>query len=267
MTPEQIRELVRTRYGAIAAGAASACCTPKPEAKASSCCGGEPPDAAAMARLMGYGEDDLKAVGESANLGLGCGNPQAIAEMKAGEVVVDLGSGAGFDLFLAARQIGAEGRAIGVDMTHEMLAQARRNAVALGLPNVEFRLGEIEHLPIADNSADVIISNCVINLSPDKPAVFREAFRVLKTGGRLAVSDVVLLQPLTPELAALQELFAGCVGGAASVTELEQWLEAAGFADIRITPKPESRELIREWAPGLGVEDHVASATIQARKP
>jgi SAM-dependent methyltransferase len=216
---------------------------------------------------MGYGEAELAAVGGGANLGLGCGNPQAIADMKSGEVVVDLGAGAGFDCFLAARQVGPTGRAIGVDMTHQMLAKARENAAKLGLANVEFRLGEIEHLPIADNTADVVISNCVINLSPDKPQVLREAFRVLRSNGRVAVSDVVMLKPLTPELAALKELYSGCVGGAATVEELRTWLTEAGFTGIRIEPKPESRALIAEWAPGLGVEDYVASAIIQARKP
>ncbi len=264
MTPEQVRDLVRSRYGAIAEGAASSCCAPKPVAK-SPCCGG--PDATELARRMGYDEADLSAVGDGANLGLGCGNPQAIAAMRPGEVVVDLGSGAGFDAFLAARRIGETGRVIGVDMTHEMLNKARANAARLGLSNVEFRLGEIEHLPIADNAADVIISNCVINLSPDKAAVFAEAFRVLKPGGRVAVSDVVMLKPLPPELAAVRDLFTGCVGGAATVADLSRWLEQAGFFDIRIDPKPESRELIAEWTPGLGVEDYVTSAIIQARKP
>lgn len=269
MNPDQIRESVRSRYGAIATGAASLCCTPKPAAGKFSCCGGgaAAPDAEELARRMGYGETDLAAVGDGANLGLGCGNPQAIADMKLGEVVVDLGAGAGFDCFLAARQVGPAGRAIGVDMTHEMLAKARDNAAKLGLANVEFRLGEIEHLPIADGTADVVISNCVINLSPDKPQVLREAFRVLKSGGRVAVSDVVMLKPLTPELAKLKELYSGCVGGAATVEQLGSWLAQAGFTDIRIEPKPESRELIAEWAPDLGVEDYVASATIQARKP
>ncbi|MBC7907214.1 MAG: arsenite methyltransferase [Rhodospirillaceae bacterium] len=260
MNPDQIREDVRNRYGAIAEGNGSVCCTPK-----FSCCG--TPDVHEMAqRRMGYGSADLSAVGEGANLGLGCGNPQAVADMRPGEVVVDLGSGAGFDCFLAARQVGETGHVIGIDMTAEMLKKARANADTLGLAHVEFRLGEIEHLPIADNTADVIISNCVINLSPDKPLVLREAFRVLKNGGRIAVSDVVMLKPLTPELAALKELYSGCVGGAATVDELSLWLAQAGFADIRIEPKPESREFIREWAPGLGVEDYVASATIQARK-
>lgn len=267
MNADEIRANVRDRYGAVAQGAASACCTPPASAK-SSCCGSAlTPNADEMARRMGYGDEELKAVGDGANLGVGCGNPQAIADMKPGEVVVDLGSGAGFDCFLAARQVGETGRAIGVDMTHEMLRKARENAVKLDLTNVDFRLGEIEHLPIADGTADVIISNCVINLSPDKPQVLREAFRVLKSGGRVAVSDVVMLKPLTADLAARQELYCGCVGGAATVADLARWLEEAGFTSIVIDPKPESRELIAEWAPGLGVEDFVASATIEARKP
>ncbi len=200
-------------------------------------------------------------------MGLGCGNPQAIAALQPGEVVVDLGSGAGFDCLLAARQVGPTGRVIGVDMTHEMLAKARANAARIGAANVEFRLGEIEHLPIADNAADVILSNCVINLVPDKAQVFREAFRVLKPGGRLAISDVVNTKKLTPELAADKALVCGCVAGAAPVLEIEAWLRAAGFRDIRIAVKPDSRELVASWAPGRGIEDHVASASIEARKP
>jgi SAM-dependent methyltransferase len=266
VNPEQIKEIVRNRYGAIAQGTVSSCCAPKASAP-SSCCGGAEPDIDDLARRMGYADADLNAVGDGANLGLGCGNPQAIGAMQPGEVVVDLGSGAGFDCFLAARQVGPTGRAIGVDMTHEMLKKARENTVKLGLANVEFRLGEIEHLPVADATADVIISNCVINLSPDKPAVLREAFRALKSGGRVAVSDIVMLRPLTPELAAMKELYSGCVTGAASVAELARWLTEAGFIEIRITPKPESRDLIRDWAPDLGIEDHISSATIEARKP
>ncbi len=261
MTPDQVRELVRNRYGAIAAGEASSCCAP-----ASSCCG-PAPDAATQAKRMGYGDSDISAIGDGANLGLGCGNPQAIAAMRPGEVVVDLGSGAGFDAFLAAAQVGESGRVIGVDMTHEMLAKARANVAKLGLANVEFRLGEIEHLPIADNTADVVISNCVINLSPDKPRVLREAFRVLKPGGRAAISDVVMLAPLPAELAGLRELLTGCAAGAATVAQLTDWLEQAGFTHVRIEPKPESRELIASWAPGLGIEDYVSSAIIEARKP
>ncbi len=266
MNPDEIRQSVRSRYGAIAEGTASLCCAPKPAAK-TSCCGSSAPSAEDLALRMGYGEAELDAVGNGANLGLGCGNPQAIADLKPGEVVLDLGSGAGFDCFLAARQVGDSGRVIGVDMTHEMLAKARENAGKLGLANVEFRLGEIEHLPVADAVVDVIISNCVINLSPDKPAVLGEAFRVLKSGGRIAVSDVVMLQPLTPELVALKDMYSGCVAGAATVDEFKRWLAEIGFTDIRVEPKPESRELIREWAPGLGVEDFVASAIIQACKP
>jgi SAM-dependent methyltransferase len=267
MNANDIRDNVRSRYGAIAQGADSMCSAPATPSK-SSCCGGTmAPDAADLARRMGYGEADLSAVGDGANLGLGCGNPQAIAEMRPGEVVVDLGSGAGFDCFLAARQVGETGHVIGVDMTVEMLNKARQNAAKLGLANVEFRLGEIEHLPIADGTADVIISNCVINLSPDKPAVLREAFRVLKSGGRVAVSDVVMLKPFTPEIAARKDLYSCCVGGAASIDDISRWLAEAGFSDIRIDAKPESRDLIREWAPGLGVEDFIASAKIQARKP
>ncbi len=268
MNAHQIRDAVRTHYGAIAAGMGSSCCEPK-SAVTSSCCGGASnlPDVGEKALRMGYDETDLATVGCGANLGLGCGNPQAIAALRPGEVVVDLGSGAGFDAFLAARQVGDTGRVIGVDMTHEMLNKARENAVKHDLANVEFRLGEIEHLPVADTSVDVIISNCVINLSPDKSAVLREAFRVLRPGGRLAVSDVVLVKRLPAALTPLKELFSGCVAGASTIEELTGWLAAAGFADISIEPKESSRELIRDWAPGLGVENFIISAAIQARKP
>jgi SAM-dependent methyltransferase len=216
---------------------------------------------------MGYSDDELAAVPEGANLGLGCGNPQAIAAMQAGEVVVDLGSGAGFDCLLAARQVGATGRVIGVDMTHEMLAKARANAARFGAANVEFRLGELEHLPIGDDTADVILSNCVVNLVPDKAQVFREAFRVLKPGGRVAISDVVNTKSLPEDLAADRALLCGCVAGAAPVGDLETWLREAGFRDVRVTVKPESRELVASWAPGRGIENYVASAIIEARKP
>ena len=259
----EIKELVRARYGGIAAGTVSDCCAP-----AASCCGTAAESAVdGKAREMGYSAEELAAVPEGANLGLGCGNPQAIAAMKPGEVVVDLGSGAGFDCFLAARQVGATGRVIGVDMTHEMLKKARDNAAKVGAVNVEFRLGELEHLPVGDNTADVILSNCVINLVPDKAQVFREAFRVLKPGGRLAISDVVNIAPLPPDLAADRALLCGCVAGAAPVRDVEAWLQAAGFHDVRVTVKPESRDLVASWKPGRGIENYVASAIIEARKP
>ena len=259
MDDAQIKEMVRARYGGIAASSGS---------PAAACCGSAADGAAAKARRLGYSETDLAAAPEGADLGLGCGNPQAIAALKPGETVIDLGSGAGFDCFLAAGQVGAGGRVIGVDMTHEMLAKARANAASIGAANVEFRLGEIEHLPIADNCADVVISNCVINLVPDKAQVFREAFRVLKPGGRLAVSDVInTCVPCRPELRSDPTLLCGCVAGAAPGSEVEAWLIAAGFTGVRIAEKPESREPISNWAPGRGVEDYIVSALIEARKP
>src|SRR6516165_5710782 len=248
MDGEQIKELVRSRYAAVAEGAVG-------------CCGGaRTPEEVSCG--MGYSAAELASVPEGANLGLGCGNPQAIAAMRPGDVVVDLGSGAGFDCFLAARQVGAAGRVIGVDMTHEMLAKARDNAAKIGAGNVEFRLGELEHLPVADNTADVVISNCVINLVPDKAQVFREALRVLKPGGRLAVSDVINIAPLPAELRADPALLCGCVAGAAPAERIEDWLHEAGFVDVRITPNLESREIIAGWASGRGVESYIASAMV-----
>ncbi len=263
MNTDEIKEMVRARYGGIATADATGC-APAP---AASCCAPAGADVDAKASVMGYTAAELGAVPEGANLGLGCGNPQAIAALRAGEVMVDLGSGAGFDCLLAAKRVGPEGRVIGVDMTHEMLRKARDNAARVGAGNVEFRLGEIEHLPIADGTADIIISNCVVNLVPDKAQVFREAFRVLKPGGRLAISDVVNVRALPAELASDHALVCGCVAGAASVRAIEDWLATAGFTDIRIDVKPESREMIAGWAPGRGIEDYVVSATIEARRP
>jgi arsenite methyltransferase len=261
MDDAQIKEMVRARYGDIAA-AETSCRAPE----APSCCGSEatPHD---KAQRMGYSEAELTAVPEGANLGLGCGNPQAIAAMQPGEIIVDLGSGAGFDCFLAARQVGDTGRVIGVDMTHEMLKKARDNAARIGAGNVEFRLGELEHLPVADSTADVVISNCVVNLVPDKEQVFREAFRVLRSGGRLAVSDIINTAPLPAGLQSDPALLCGCVAGAAPAERIEDWLTRAGFIDIRVTPKPQSRELIKTWAPGRDIENHIVSAMVEARKP
>jgi SAM-dependent methyltransferase len=199
-------------------------------------------------------------------LGLGCGNPHAIASLKPGEVVLDLGAGAGFDAFLAARQVESAGRVIGVDMTPAMLEKARHNAAKAGFENVEFRLGEIEHLPVADASVDVIISNCVINLSPDKPAVFAEAFRVLKPGGRLAISDVVALKPLPDNLAKSVAAYTCCISGAPEIESLKAMLSSSGFSDIRISINEHSHKFIQDWQPGSGAEEYVASATIQAAK-
>lgn len=268
---EQVRDTVRDSYARIAAkGGNSGCCAPAPAAETSSCCGpaaAPAPTAENMSARFGYSAEEMDAVPDGANLGLGCGNPQAIAAMKPGEVVLDLGAGAGFDAFLAARQVGPSGRVIGIDMTHEMLAKARANARKGGFANVEFRLGEIENLPVADNTADVAISNCVINLSPDKGRVFAEVFRALKPGGRVAVSDVVRTAELPADIVSDAELMCGCVSGAASVGEVEGWLRAAGFDSISVAVKEESREAIADWAPGRGVERFVASAVIEAVKP
>ena len=261
LTNDLIRTAVRDRYGRIAESDGAGCgCAP-------SCCGTAQPTPESMSLALGYSAADLLAVPEGANLGLGCGNPRAIAALKPGETVLDLGSGAGFDAFLAARQVGETGRVIGVDMTPEMLAKARANAQSGGYCNVEFRLGEIENLPVADGTADVAISNCVINLSPDKARVFAEIYRALKPGGRLAVSDVVAVADLPESVRRDMALYAGCIGGASPVADVEAMLESAGFERIRVTPKDESRSFIQEWAPGTGVEDWVRSANIEAVKP
>jgi len=256
---EGLKAAVRKTYGEIATGTvASGCCG------TTGCCGGAEP---ATSRDIGYSDAELGSVPQGADLGLGCGNPQAIAGLQPGERVLDLGSGAGFDAFLAARQVGPEGEVIGVDMTADMVARARANAGETSLGNVEFRLGEIEHLPVADASVDVIMSNCVINLSPDKPAVFREAFRVLAPGGRLAISDIVAVAPLPEVLQADLDAYTGCVAGAALIADLETMLSASGFADVRVSLKEGSRALVSGWVPGRSAEDFVASALIQAVKP
>jgi SAM-dependent methyltransferase len=216
---------------------------------------------------LGYSSDELAAVPEGADLGLGCGNPQAIAALRPGETVLDLGSGAGFDCFLAARQVGPAGQVIGVDMTPQMVAKARENARGAQVGNVEFRLGEIEHLPVNDASVDVILSNCVLNLSPSKALVINEAFRVLRPGGRLAISDVVATAPIPERFRGTEAALTGCIGGAAQVDELERMLIEAGFADVAVRPRPESRTFIKDWMPGSGIEEYVASATVEATKP
>lgn len=260
-----IRESVRERYGDIARQGTSG--RPGP----SSCCGDpEMTDLISIqsqqSSQMGYSDQELDSVPEGANMGLGCGNPQAIAALKPGETVLDLGSGAGFDSFLAARQVGPRGRVIGVDMTPDMVSKARENARKGSYENVNFRLGEIEHLPVADGCIDVIISNCVINLSTDKPAVFREAYRALKSGGRLAISDVVATAELPEEIKNDLALYSACVSGASTISDLESVLADCGFMEIKIEPKDENREFIREWATEIPLEEYVQPATIEARK-
>lgn len=234
-----------------------------------SCCGTSDDGAinTLISTRLGYSQADLDLVPAGADMGLGCGNPKAIAALKPGETVVDLGSGGGFDCFLAVREVGSSGRVIGVDMTPDMVSKARANALKGQYENVEFRLGEIEHLPIADGVADAVISNCVINLSPNKPQVFRDAFRVLKAGGRLAISDVVATVELPEEMRNDTGLISGCMGNASLIMDLEEMMRAAGFEQIRIQPKDESKEFIKDWAPGQNVTDFVVSATIEAVKP
>ena len=264
MKPDDIREAVRDRYREIAAdengcGCGPDCCTPE-EAGAES-------HADDISRLLGYSKEELEAAPEGANLGLGCGNPQAIAALRPGETVLDLGSGAGFDVFLAARAVGPDGLVIGVDMTPAMIARARANADEAGVANVEFRLGEIEHLPVSDGTVDAVISNCVINLSPEKPRVYREAFRVLKPGGRLAVSDVVATAEMPASARADLAGYTGCVSGAAPVAELREMLAAVGFEEIEIRPVAGGEEFVDRWLGGGEAADYVVSATIEARKP
>ena len=257
---DDIRQSVRDTYAQVANDDQQSCCSPG--SPSNSCC-----SIGTDSQHMGYSLEDMNSVPEGADMGLGCGNPQAIASIKPGETVVDLGSGGGFDCFLASKATGDTGRVIGVDMTPDMLSKARKNAEAGGYRNTEFRLGEIEHLPIADNSVDVIISNCVINLSPNKPQVMKDAFRVLKAGGRLAISDIVASTELPENIKRDLQLYSGCMAGASLISELESMLKEAGFEDIRIAPKDESREFIKNWAPNHKIEDLVVSATIEAIKP
>ena len=265
MNADEIRQKVRESYSEVAEASNNGSCC----GETVSCCGVS--DDAAINTLvstrLGYSKDDLDTVPEGADMGLGCGNPRAIASIQAGETVLDLGSGGGFDCFLAAAETGDQGKVIGVDMTPTMVSKARANANKGKYIQVEFRLGEIENLPVANDHIDVIISNCVINLSPNKQRVFTEAFRVLKPGGRLAISDVVASVALPDDIRNDLALYSGCMAGASMVDELHTLLDEAGFDNIRIAPKDESREFIRDWAPGKNVEDYVISASIEAIKP
>ncbi|MCF7870245.1 MAG: arsenite methyltransferase [Candidatus Omnitrophica bacterium] len=229
--PKDIKKIVKEGYARIAKQGASCC-------SSNSCCSSSS-KARDVSKAVGYGDDEMDVVPDGANLGLGCGNPVAIASLKEGNVVLDLGSGAGFDAFLAANKVGKTGRVIGVDMTDEMLDKARTNAKKGGYDNVEFRLGEIEKLPIEDSVIDVIISNCVINLSPDKEDVFKEAFRVLKPGGRLMVSDLVLEKELSKEIKESVEAYLGCLAGAVKKDKYLHLIDAAGFKDIKVISEPD----------------------------
>ncbi len=272
---EDIRQAVRDGYAKIATRGGSCGCS------SSGCCGASA--AKTVARTVGYSDRELKALPAGANMGLSCGNPTALAGLKPGEIVLDLGSGGGFDVFIAARQVGGKGQVIGVDMTPEMIAKARRNISAFrkgtGLNNVEFRLGEIEHLPVADASVDVIISNCVINLSPDKPQVWREIARVLKPGGRVAVSDLALRRPLPPALKKSVAALVGCIAGAVLVEDTRKMAGAAGLTHLQLTPKPDYVEKMADWSDplyravrenlpqGFTLGDYVVSLNVAARKP
>jgi ubiquinone/menaquinone biosynthesis C-methylase UbiE len=263
----EVRDYVRERYGAIAEqddATADSTCGCSGSKTGGGCCG----TAADVTynEKLGYSAAEAASVPAGADLGLGCGNPLAIASIKPGETVLDLGSGAGFDCLLAARQLSGTGRVIGVDMTPPMISKARRNAAKSGFANVEFRLGEIEHLPVADATVDLIISNCVINLSPEKPQVFREAFRVLKPGGRLAIADIVATKPVPDALREQLDAISACVAGAALVSDLQAMLKAAGFARVEIEPREASRKTIAQWTKDATVADFVVSAYLTAYK-
>ena len=278
---EEIRENVRERYGKIATNKdlsfafqqAVSCCGPKESSQDSnptaSCCGPKDVSIEKLSSLMGYSNEDTQTVPEGANMGLGCGNPVALASLQPGETVVDLGSGGGFDCFLAAKEVGDTGQVIGVDMTPEMISKARKNAEKIKATNVEFRLGEIENLPIPDNTADIIMSNCVINLSPDKASVYKDALRVLKPGGRLAISDVLATATLPDDIRNDLALVSACVGGASTIDETKGLLTEVGFKDIQITTKQNSKDLVKEWDPEKKSEvwEYVVSAYIEAVKP
>jgi arsenite methyltransferase len=273
MKDQEIKSYVKERYGSIARNGGGCGCS-------SGCCGSPSPDL--ISRAVGYTDEDLSAVPEGANLGLGCGNPTAIAALKPGETVLDLGSGAGFDAFLASRQVGSTGKVIGVDMTPDMLSRARDNARKDNITNVEFRQGEIENLPVDSGVVDTIISNCVINLSPDKPKVFTEAFRVLKPGGRMAVSDIVLLEPLPGYVRDSVAAYTACVAGANLKEDYLGAIKGAGFEKIEVISEnvfdldfiDMAPELMKE-AESLGITEdmiqHIAetivSIKVQAVKP
>ncbi len=266
MKSSEIKKVVRNAYGKIAKGGDGCGC---------GTCG---PDTKTFAKSIGYTEDELRTIPDEANLALSCGNPTALAGLKKDEVVLDLGSGAGFDCFLAASKVGPLGKVIGVDMTPEMIEKARENAERNGVKNVEFRLGEIENLPVADNSVDVVISNCVINLSADKPRVFQEIRRVLKPGGRLAISDIALKKKLPEKVRQSLEAYVGCVGGAMVIDEYRKTVEDSGIKDVKLTVNgssacidphtsdPVGKAMLEHLGEGESLEDYVVSAYVEGHK-
>jgi len=268
MDKKNTKRIVREAYGKIAKGGGSCGCGP--------CSCGDGTDE--FARSIGYSNEELSAIPQEANLALSCGNPTALAGIKKGETVLDLGSGAGFDCFLAASKVGAKGEVIGVDMTPEMVEKARENAKKDGIKNVEFRLGEIENLPVADGLVDAVISNCVINLSSDKPKVFREVYRVLKPGGRIAVSDIALKKKLPKKIRESIEAYVGCVGGALLIDEYKRIVKASGFKKVKIiikgssacidadTKDPMGRAILDSLGKGVSLEDYAVSAYIEGTK-
>lgn len=281
-TDNDQHEVVRDRYADVASDETDCCgsdtttdCCSDTESSTSSdtdmetvtgCCTNDK-TATRWAEQVGYSSEEIESVPTDANLGLGCGNPTAIANLRPGQRVLDLGSGGGFDCFLAANEVDTDGSVIGIDMTPEMLKTARENRAENDIENVEFRLGEIEHLPVGDETIDVIISNCVINLSPNKQQVFEEAYRVLRPGGRLAISDVVLTAELPDELRADLDSIAECIGGASRIEKLEDLLDEAGFRDTQIEPKGETEDFFREWGDDRELDEYLVSATIRGHKP
>lgn len=263
---EEIRAYIRKNYAKVAInkGKGTGCCG------SSGCCSSGDnvsfKDAKEAAKELGYTVEELANIPEGANMGLGCGNPVAIASLKEGETVLDLGSGGGIDCFFARSKVGDTGHVIGVDMTPEMIELSRKNAAEEGYDNVEFRLGEIEHLPVADNTVDVIISNCVVNLSLDKKQVFREAYRVLRDGGRISISDVAAKGELSDEIRKDLSAIAGCIAGAEHVDNIRDMLIDAGFKDISLKEKANSGDILNSWVPGSGLDKVVGSFIIEAKK-
>jgi SAM-dependent methyltransferase len=259
-----IKDTVKKYYGKIARQTESGCgCS-----ISKSCCGAVDniPRSIEIHKDLGYSKKDVAEYIEESDPGLGCGNPLTIANLKDGEIVLDLGSGGGLDCYIAAKAVGPKGKVIGIDMTPEMIEKAENRMKKYGLENVEFRLGEIEKMPVDNSSVDVIISNCVINLSPDKPTVFKEAYRVLKQGGRLAISDIVSIAELPEKIKNNNDMYCGCISGTLYSKEIENILIEAGFKNIKIEEKKSSRKLIEKWIPGTGIENYITSAYIMASK-